>query len=42
MVNLIDRLLGVVVRLLSAISISKPAIQPIPVRNHLSIPRRRR
>jgi hypothetical protein len=42
MFNLIDRLLGAVVRLLSAISISKPAVQPMPVRNRLFIPGKRR
>ncbi len=42
MLSLIDRLLGAVVRLLSAISISKPAVQRIPVQNHMSVRRIRR
>lgn len=42
MLSLIDRLFGAVVRLLSAIFITRPAVQRIPVKNHNALPRRRR
>jgi hypothetical protein len=42
MLSLIDRLIGAVVRLFSALFISKPAAQHIPVRNRVFIRRSRR
>ena len=42
MLSFKERLLGAVVRFLSALSISKPVAQRIPVRNHISIQRKRR
>ena len=44
MLRVKDRVIGVVVNLLSAISkiLVRPAVQRIPIRNHISISRRGR
>jgi hypothetical protein len=42
MLSFKDRVIAAVVRLLSAFSMSGPAVQPIPVRIHVSIQRGRR
>lgn len=42
MLSLKDRLIGAVVRLFSVLYTVKPAVQRIPVRNHISIQRRRK
>ena len=44
MLRVKDRVIGVVVNLLSAISkiLVRPTVQRIPVRNYISIPRRGR